>query len=81
MCIARDREYSQICANANGPKLGRCSERIRTRAQAKPSAAPFMNIERDLLEHTRKDSHPGYGQQWFMTLKRAVEVIPNPLIW
>jgi len=37
------------------------------------------SIERYILGHGRKGSHDGYGKRWFETLKRAIEVIPNPL--
>ena len=37
------------------------------------------SIERYILGHAGKGSHDGYGKHWFETLKKAVEVIPNPL--
>ena len=37
------------------------------------------SVERYILGHAKKGSHDGYGKHWFETLKRAVEVIPNPL--
>lgn len=39
-----------------------------------------QDIERYILGHVKKDSHSGCGKQHFLTLKRAVEVIPNPLV-
>lgn len=37
------------------------------------------DIERYILGHGKKGSHGHYGKHWFETLKRSVEVIPNPL--
>ncbi|MBV8737858.1 MAG: hypothetical protein JO007_11490 [Alphaproteobacteria bacterium] len=42
---------------------------------------PLVNDDtaRYILGHGAKDSHAGYGSQWHLTMKCAVEVIPNPL--
>lgn len=36
------------------------------------------DIERFILGHGKKGSHPGYGKYWYLTLRAAVETIPNP---
>jgi integrase len=47
-----------------------------------PDGTPVVkeDIERYILGHGRKGSHGGYGKHWLLTLKRSVEVIPNPLV-
>jgi hypothetical protein len=47
-----------------------------------PDGSPLVkeDVERYILGHGKKGSHGGYGKQRFETLKRAVEVIPNPLV-
>jgi integrase len=47
-----------------------------------PDGTPVVkeDIERYILGHARKGSHGGYGKHWLLTLKRSVEVIPNPLV-
>jgi hypothetical protein len=46
-----------------------------------PDGTPLVkeDIERYILGHRKKGSHGGYGKHWLLTLKRAIEVIPNPL--
>jgi hypothetical protein len=46
-----------------------------------PDGTPLVkeDIERYILGHGKKGSHAGYGKRWFETLKRSIEVIPNPL--
>lgn len=46
-----------------------------------PNGSPAVkeDIERYLSGHAGSGAHAGYGRQWIETLKRAVEVIPNPL--
>jgi integrase len=38
------------------------------------------DLERYILGHGKKGAHGGYGKHWLASLKRAVEVIPNPLV-
>lgn len=46
-----------------------------------PNGTPMVkeDVERFIMGHAKKGSHSGYGKHWCETLKRAVEVIPNPL--
>jgi hypothetical protein len=46
-----------------------------------PDGSPAVkeDIERYILGHAGKRAHAGYGEQWFETLKAAIEFIPNPL--
>jgi len=44
------------------------------------SPAVKEDIERYLSGHAGNGAHAGYGKQWIETLKRAVEMIPDPLL-